>query len=93
MYRVRRILHRFEIRQEELRQSGQENKEKIAYLRRTLKCSYLNNVNVSESGPLVDELKMRRSRAYSLTSFGFDEDLVKRLIDYIRLADIRNEEE
>lgn len=84
MYRVRRILHRFEIRQEELRQPGQENKEKIAYLRRTLKCSYLNNVYVSESGPLVDELKMRRSRAYSLTSFTVNEELIKRLIVYIR---------
>lgn len=84
MYRVRRVLHKFEIRQEELRQPGQKNKEKIAYLRRTLKCSYLNNVNVSETGPLVDELKMRRSRAYSLTSFKVNEELVERLIEYIR---------
>lgn len=84
MYRMRRILHKFEIRQEELRQPGQKNKEKIAYLRRTLNCSYLNNVNVSETGPLVDELKMRRSRAYSLTSFKVNEELVERLIEYIR---------
>ena len=84
MYRVRRIVHKFEIRQEELRRPRQANKKKIAYLRRTLKCSYLNNVNVSETGPSVNELKMRRSRAYSLTSFKVNEELVKRLIEYIR---------
>lgn len=84
MYRVRRIMHKFEIRQEELRQPRQANKKKIVYLRRTLKCSYLNNVNVSETGPSVNELKMRRSRAYSLTSFKLNEELVKRLIEYIR---------
>ena len=83
MYRVRRIMHKFEIRQEELRQPGQANKKKIAYLRRTLKCSYLNNVKVSETGPSVNELKLRRSRAYSLTSFKLNEELVKRLIEYI----------
>lgn len=84
MYRVRRIIHKFEIRQEELRRPVQANKKKIAYLRRTLKCSYLNDVNVLETGQLVDELKMRRSRAYSLTSFKVNEELVKRLIDCIR---------
>lgn len=41
----------------------------------------------------LEMLKAKRSRAYSLTTFCFDEALVKRLIEYIRLTDIRNEDE
>jgi len=84
VYRVRRILHNFEIRQEELRRPKQANNKKIAYLRRTLKCSYLNNVNLSATGLSLNALKTGRSRAYSLTSFKVNEELVKRLIEYLR---------
>lgn len=89
MYRVRRIMLKFEIRQEELRGLKRANKGKIAHLRKTLKCSYLNNVNTLEDGPSVDMLKRQRSYAYSLTSFNFNEVLVKRLIKYIHDEDDR----
>lgn len=87
MYRVRRIMHKFEIRQEELRGPKRANKRQIEYLRKTLKCSYLNNVNTPEGGPSIDVLKTQRSYAYSLTSFSVNEALVKRLISYIRDED------
>lgn len=87
MYRVRRIMLKYEIRQEELRGSKRANKRKIEHLRSTLKCSYLNNVNMLEDGLSVDMLKTQRSRAYSFTSFDFNEAMVKRLIEYIHNED------
>lgn len=93
MYRVRRIALRFKIRQEELRGSKPENIRTIKRLRSAISCSYLKQADAREAGMKLEMLKAQRSSAYSLTLFGFDEALVKRLIDYIRLADIRNEDE
>lgn len=93
MYRVRRIAYRFKIRQEELRGPKPENIRTIKRLRSAISCSYLKQADAREAGMKLEMLKAKRSRAYSLTTFCFDEALVKRLIEYIRLTDIRNEDE
>ena len=83
MFVARRILIKFEIRKLELMPANRVSKKRILSLKYALKRVSVNNGRLA-LGVSREQLKQERSRTCTITSFGFDQKLVKQVIEYIK---------